>query len=140
MLKRLILFGLVICLLDFAVSSGVGAEQSAPAPAPAAPAPSATPAERSTAAEAGLAVSSALLTFVYSPVKIGYCLLGAITGGVAYGLTAGNGEVAMKIIEPAVRGTYVITPAILTGEEELHFVGPSRAQEEKRKKVAPSKP
>ncbi|MBI1987596.1 MAG: hypothetical protein HYS70_04545 [Nitrospinae bacterium] len=132
MLKRLILFGLVICLLDFAVSSGVGAEQPAPPPA--------TPAERSTAAEVGLGAGSALLTLVYGPVKIGYCLLGTITGGMAYVVTAGNREVALRIIEPAVRGTYVITPAILTGEEDWHFVGPSRAQEEKRKEVAPSKP
>lgn len=137
MLKRLILFGLVICLLDFAVSSGVGAEQPAPAPAPAAPA---KPAERSTAAEVGLGAGSALLTLVYGPIKIGYCLLGTITGGMAYAVTAGNSEVALRIIEPAVRGTYVITPAILTGEEDWHFVGPSRAQEEKRKEVAPSKP
>lgn len=131
MLKRFILFGLVICLFHFVASSRAEAEQPAPTPAPA---------ERSTAAEAGLAVSSALLTFVYSPVKIGYCLLGTVTGGLAYALTAGNSEVSMRIIEPAVRGTYVITPSILAGEEDWHFVGPSRAQEEKRKEVAPSKP
>lgn len=81
--------------------------------------------DRGVATEVGLGVSSFVLSVFYSPTKILYSTLGATIGGLAYAVTIGNSEIALGIIEPACRGTYIITPAILTGEEELKFVGPS---------------
>ena len=48
--------------------------------------------------------------------------LGAILSpilGLAWALTGGNGEIARGIVQPAVRGDYVVTPANLTSEEPL---------------------
>src|SRR4030067_2473624 len=73
--------------------------------------------------EAGLGIGSVLLSAVYSPLKVSYSLLGMVGAGLAYGLTLGNNQIAKGILDTACRGTYVITPKILTAEEPLHFVG-----------------
>jgi hypothetical protein len=81
--------------------------------------------DRRVATEVGLGVGSVALSLFYSPAKILYSTLGATIGGLAYMVTIGNSEIALGIIEPACRGTYVISPAILTGQEKLEFVGPN---------------
>lgn len=63
--------------------------------------------------EAGLGVASVLGSAIYSPVKVHYAALGAVAGGVAWVVTAGNTELAQKIWEPALSGDYVITPQML---------------------------
>ncbi|OGL40724.1 MAG: hypothetical protein A3C43_08300 [Candidatus Schekmanbacteria bacterium RIFCSPHIGHO2_02_FULL_38_11] len=60
---------------------------------------------------------------VYSPLKVSYSLLGMVVGGIAYGLTLGNNHVTMGILNPSCRGTYVITPKILTAEGPVYFAG-----------------
>jgi hypothetical protein len=44
-------------------------------------------------------------------------------GAFAWAFTAGDSQVAEKVFTRSLRGTYVITPDILTGEQELHFIG-----------------
>ena len=78
-----------------------------------------------TLSNAGYGAGSVLVSCVYSPAKVTYALLGGLTGGVAYGLTGGNGDVAKKIWTPSLRGTYVVTPDMLKGKEEVQFVGRS---------------
>ncbi len=75
-----------------------------------------------------LGTCSAFLNFFYGPVKVIYALVGSATGGLAWVITGGDGQVARKIIQPAVRGDYVIVPENLTFDRPLHFVGrdPSR--------------
>lgn len=75
----------------------------------------------------GLGVGSALATMVYGPVKIVYATLGSLTGGFAYLLTGGRLDVPREIVQPAVRGDYVITPEHLTFNQPLMFVGKERA-------------
>ncbi|MBI4518790.1 MAG: hypothetical protein HY699_23595 [Deltaproteobacteria bacterium] len=75
------------------------------------------------AAYGSLAVLSNLL---YMPFKVVYATLGGMTGGLAYVLTVGNLEVAEAVWSPSLGGTYVVTPAMLHGEEEFLFSGPSR--------------
>lgn len=65
--------------------------------------------------EAGLGVASVLGSVIYSPMKVHYAALGAVTGGVAWVVTGGNTELAQKIWQPALSGDYVITPDILRG-------------------------
>jgi hypothetical protein len=79
--------------------------------------------EPSMATDLGLGVGSALANVVYVPAKVVYAGLGLLTGGAAYVLTGGSSTVANRILTPAVRGTYVITPKHLTGEESVEFVG-----------------
>ncbi len=65
--------------------------------------------------EAGLGVVSVVSSAIYSPIKINYAALGALTGGVAWVVTGGNTKIADGIWRPAVSGDYVITPQILRG-------------------------
>lgn len=75
--------------------------------------------------EGGLGVAAALASLVYGPLKIVYSLGGTVVAGFAYVFSAGDSEVANTVLVRAVRGTYVITPAALRGEEEIEFIGRS---------------
>ena len=76
-----------------------------------------------TASEAGIGVGAALCSLLYGPVKIVYATLGLVFGGMAWGLSGGDSDVMDAVVTPAVRGDYVVTPAILRGEEPLEFIG-----------------
>lgn len=67
--------------------------------------------------EAGLGIVSVLGSAIYSPVKVHYAALGAVTGGVAWVVTGGNTELAQKIWESALGGDYLITPQMLRGSK-----------------------
>src|SRR3972149_566764 len=83
----------------------------------------AQPSELSTSAEdLGYGVGSVLSSLFYSPFKVTYAGLGLLTGGMGFVLSAGNVDVANSIIQPAVRGNYVVTPSHLRVEEALNPV------------------
>jgi hypothetical protein len=75
----------------------------------------------------GLGVGAVMCSLEYGPVKVVYATLGSITGGLAYLLTGGRLDVPREIIQPAVRGDYVVTPEHLTFNQPLAFVGKERA-------------
>lgn len=62
---------------------------------------------------------------VYMPAKLVYATLGGITGGLGYVLTLGNPAALHTVLGPSVGGTYVLTPAMLRGEEPILFSGES---------------
>jgi hypothetical protein len=78
---------------------------------------------RSAAGDAGLGATCALANLVYGPGKLMYAFFGGFIGLVAFGLSAGDEDVAMRVIEPAWRGDYALTKEHLTGEDELEFFG-----------------
>ncbi len=80
-------------------------------------------AERGAPMEFVLGASSFALTLPYCLVKLAYALGGSLIGGLAWGLTGGRGDIARAIIQPAVRGDYVISPEHLTNDRALVFVG-----------------
>jgi hypothetical protein len=80
-------------------------------------------AARSAAGEAGLGVTCVFANLVYGPGKMMYAFFGGFIGLVAFGLSAGDPDVAMRVIEPAWRGDYALTAAHLTGEDEIEFIG-----------------
>ena len=83
-----------------------------------------TAAEVSDAAnEGGLGVAAALASLVYGPLKVVYSLGGTVVAGCAWVFSAGDSQVATTVLTRAVRGTYVITPAALRGEDEIEFIG-----------------
>lgn len=86
----------------------------------AAPAPARA---RSAASEAGLGTACAFGNLIYGPGKMMYAFFGGFIGLIAYGLSAGDEDVAMRVIEPAWRGDYALTLEHLTGERELEFIG-----------------
>jgi hypothetical protein len=73
--------------------------------------------------EAGFGALSALCTLIYSPVKVVYAVGGLLVGGLAWGLSGGDGDVLRAVVTPAVRGDYVITPSLLRGERPIEFFG-----------------
>jgi len=73
--------------------------------------------------ESGLGAAAAISSLVYGPAKILYAAGGLVIGGFAYVFTAGDTQVAKKVFTRSLRGDYVITPAILTGEDKLEFIG-----------------
>jgi hypothetical protein len=66
---------------------------------------------------------SAVASLVYGPAKVLYAIGGSIIAGCAYLFSGGDGAVASPIIDAAMRGDYVISPDMLRGERELHFIG-----------------
>ena len=78
---------------------------------------------KETSREGGLGAAAAISSLVYGPVKLVYATGGLIVGAFAWAFTAGDSQVAEKVFTRSLRGTYVITPDILTGEQELHFIG-----------------
>jgi hypothetical protein len=62
---------------------------------------------------------------LYVPAKLIYGTLGGIAGGAGYALTGGNQRVANTIWRSSLGGDYVITPDMVSGEEPVHFSGPT---------------
>jgi hypothetical protein len=75
------------------------------------------------ASEGGMGALAALATLVYGPVKLVYATCGLAFGGAAWGLSGGDSAVLSAVVTPAIRGDYVVTPAILRGERGLAFFG-----------------
>jgi hypothetical protein len=75
--------------------------------------------------EFALGTTAAALNLAYGPVKVVFAVLGGVTGSLAWMLTGGDDDVARAIIQPALRGDYMIRPENLTGDESLEFYGRS---------------
>jgi hypothetical protein len=73
--------------------------------------------------ESGLGAAAAISSLVYAPGKLVYAVGGLVVGSFAWAFTAGDTQVASKVFTRSLRGTYVITPEILLGEERLEFIG-----------------
>jgi hypothetical protein len=76
-----------------------------------------------TSKEGGIGASAALASLVYSPTKLVFALGGLVSTGLAWMFSGGDSEVASTVLTRSVRGSYVITPAIIRGDEELEFIG-----------------
>ncbi len=89
-------------------------------------------AQRASAAEStnywsdfGFGVASVGTNLLYFPAKLVYAVVGGVTGGLAYGLTAGDYEAAQHIWSPSIGGTWVVTPDMLRGREPFLYAGES---------------
>lgn len=76
-----------------------------------------------TAGDAGWGIGSILATCIYSPIKVTYAALGAVTGSLAYLITGFDSDIASAIWVPSLGGTYLITPEMLKGNEPIRFIG-----------------
>ncbi len=113
----------LLCALAIALAPGIGLAESDSLDA---------------AKEGGIGIASALTSLVYGPVKVVYATGGAVIAGFAWVFSGGDSEVASTVLTRAVRGTYVITPATIAGDEEIEFVGrsPEYRPKEDRSQVA----
>lgn len=80
--------------------------------------------------ESGLGAAAALSSLIYGPAKILYAAGGLVVGSFAWVFTAGDSDVASAVFTRSLKGTYVITPAMLTGDEAVEFIG--REEDESR--------
>jgi hypothetical protein len=81
------------------------------------------PRSEKTLKDAGLEFLSLLATIPYGAAKIGYAITGATVGGLEYAWSEGQSQPAQEIWESSMRGTYIITPEHLKGEEPIKFFG-----------------
>lgn len=61
----------------------------------------------------------------YMPAKLLYAGVGGVTGCLAFVLTAGSTDAARQVWSPALGGTWVLSPAMVRGEEPILFSGES---------------
>ena len=71
----------------------------------------------------GIGSASAISSLIYGPTKILYAVGGVVVGGLAWAFSGGDVETAKTVITPSVYGDYVISPAVLRGEQKLEFLG-----------------
>lgn len=76
-----------------------------------------------TGTQYGLGVASFFTSIVYTPVKLAFATMGGIFGGFTYLFSSGNEKAANSVWDTSMRGTYVITPRHLKGEEPVRFFG-----------------
>jgi hypothetical protein len=77
------------------------------------------------AASLGWGMAAVGTNIGYFPAKILYAFGGSLVGLLAWGVTAGNDDIALGILQPALSGTWVVTPEMLRGEQPIMFLGPS---------------
>jgi hypothetical protein len=82
-----------------------------------------TAARADMSSEGGIGAVAALSTLVYGPVKLTYAMLGLFVGGAAWGLSGGDQQVLEAVVNPALRGDYVVTPEHIRLERSLEFYG-----------------
>lgn len=95
------------------------------APAPAAWAQTG---EEGTLSQVGYGAGSFLGTLVYTPFKASFCILGGLGSAVA--LAAGP-DTAGKVARASCGGTWVITPGVVKGRDEVRFVGATQSPSRK---------
>lgn len=76
-----------------------------------------------TGTQYGLGVVSFVISIPYSAVKLAFATTGGIIGGFTYLFSSGNEKAANSVWDTSMRGTYVITPRHLKGEEPVRFFG-----------------
>jgi len=71
----------------------------------------------------GLGVASVFTSLPYSIGKFVFATMGGIFGGFTWAFSGGNDRAAQAVWDTSMRGTYVITPRHLKGEESIRFLG-----------------
>ncbi|HEY5622771.1 MAG TPA: hypothetical protein VIV14_03345 [Gammaproteobacteria bacterium] len=73
--------------------------------------------------DAGLGLATVVANVFYVPVKVGYAVVGGVTGGLAYALTAGNKDAAQRVWVSSMGGDYVLTSDMVAGQQKIKFSG-----------------
>ena len=68
-------------------------------------------------------VGTVLANVVYVPAKVVFAGVGAVTSGVIYLATSGNSDTSRRVWDTSVGGNYVVTPSMIEGRDQIHFVG-----------------
>src|SRR5512139_2066843 len=65
---------------------------------------------------------------LYMPTKLAYTAVGGIVGGLSYAVSLGSVDLD-AVWSPVLGGTYVLSPAMLRGEEPILFFGETYHEE-----------
>lgn len=79
-----------------------------------------------------------ILTLVYTPLKLAYAVTSVPLGGLVYMWTLGNSEAAERVLHSGTRGTFVLTPDHLKGDQDINFMGTNEPEEEPEESEEPS--
>ena len=74
---------------------------------------------------AGYGAGAVFCSLLYMPFKLTYGILGGLVGGGTYLVSAGNSQAADTVWRSSLGGDWVVTPAMLQGQEPLNFSGPT---------------
>ena len=74
----------------------------------------------------GVGTACVFGNLLYGPAKFIVAVVGSVTSGFAYAVTAGDLDVTRKILDSSVMGDYVVLPEHFTGEKRLEFIGNPR--------------
>ena len=80
-------------------------------------------AERSALSAFGMGTAAAAASLFWGPAKVLFAAGGSAVAGLAWVITGGHKGTARRILQSAVRGDYVVTPAQIAMEKPLTFVG-----------------
>jgi hypothetical protein len=83
--------------------------------------------EGSTPEQVAYGAGSVLGTLIYSPFKASFCILGAIASGFTFPFA--GAKTAGKVVGTTCRGTWVISPEVLKGREQVEFIGEPAASQ-----------
>lgn len=73
----------------------------------------------------GMGMAAVGTNLGYMPAKFLYAMGGGLVGLMAWGVTAGDSEIANGILAPAFGGTWAVTPDMLRGKDPIYFNGPT---------------
>ena len=88
----------------------------------------------------GVGAGTVAGNILYVPAKMVYGILGGITGGASYLLTGGNTQTANTIWRSSLGGDYVLTPDMITGQQPVHFSGPTTTPPEPAQPITSAAP
>src|ERR1700680_2939651 len=73
----------------------------------------------------GVGAGTVASNILYVPAKLVYGILGGITGGGSSVVGRGKKTKANTIWRSSLGGDYVLTPDMITGQQPVHFSGPT---------------
>jgi hypothetical protein len=74
------------------------------------------------AEEVGLGLAAATCTVLYLPAKVFIAATGLLTSGAAWGVTGGDREPALEILERTGGGDWIVTQQHLRGDRRFYVL------------------
>jgi hypothetical protein len=87
----------------------------------------------------GMGFTVAVGNLFYIPAKIAYGTLGGVAGGAAYVFSRDDRNTANRIWSNSLGGDYVLTPAMITGQEPIHFMGSASSNSSAANAASPTR-
>jgi len=80
--------------------------------------------EASAATQFATGFASFIVSPVYGGFQVAMAFIGCFVGGATWIFSGADTAAASKVWNPTMKGTYVISPEHLRGEQPIQFLGP----------------